>query len=81
MSSGKSLQRIDKARVCSSQKEDLSREHFIELIGARVRDCEAWERTLRSQGNLKEANKVGEAKMQMLKNLKRLNDINSRANK
>ncbi len=73
------LQAKAKARVC--QEPDLSREHFIELIGERVRDCEAWERTLRSQGNLKEANKVGEAKMQMLKNLKRLNDINSRANK
>ncbi len=23
---------IDKTRVCSSQREDLSREHFIELI-------------------------------------------------
>ena len=72
---------IDKARFCSSQREDLSREHFIELISKRVEECAAWERTLRSQGNLKDAEMIGRAKEQMLKSLKRLNDINSRANK
>jgi len=72
---------IDKSRVCFSQQEDLSTEHFIELIGRRVEDCGAWERTLRSQGNLKEAEKIGSAKDQMLRSLKRLNDIKSRANK
>ena len=72
---------IDKSKVCFSLREDLSIEHFIELIGKRVRDCEAWEKTLRSQGNLKEAEKIGRAKVQMLKSPKRLNDIKSRANK
>ncbi len=72
---------IDKARVCSSQREDLSREHFIELISKRAEECAAWERTLRSQGNLKGAEKIGRAKEQMLKSLRRLNDIKSRANK
>lgn len=73
---------IDKSRVCFSRKEDdLSIEHFIELIGRRVEDCGAWEKTLRSQGNLKEAEKIGRTKVQMLKSLKRLNDIKSRANK
>ena len=72
---------IDKARVCSSQREDLSAEHFIELIGKRVEECAAWERTLRSQGNLKEAEKIRKTKEQMLKSLKRLNDTKSRANK
>jgi hypothetical protein len=72
---------IDKSRVCFSRQEDLSTEHFIELIGRRVEDCEAWERTFRSQGNLKEAEKIGRAKEQMLRSLKRLNDIKSRANK
>jgi len=72
---------IDKAKVCSSQHEDLSAEHFIELIGKRVQDCEAWERRLKSQGNLKEAEKIMRAKVRMLESLKRLNEINSRANK
>ena len=72
---------IDKARVCFSQHEDLSAEHFIELIGKRIQGCEAWERKLRSQGNLKEAKKIRKTKEQMLKSFKRLNDINSRANK
>ncbi|MGB4653366.1 MAG: hypothetical protein ACOX6L_12400 [Syntrophomonadaceae bacterium] len=72
---------IDKARVCSSQKEDLSVEHFIELIGKRAEECASWERTLRSQGNLKDAEKIRKTKNQMLKSLRRLNDINSRANK
>jgi len=73
---------IDRSCVCSSiQREDLSAEHFIELIGKRVKECEAWERTLRSQGNMKEAEKIRRAKDRMLRSLKRLNDINSRANK
>jgi len=72
---------IDKSRACFDKREDLSAEHFIELIGKRIRDCEAWEKTLRSQGNLKEAEKIGRAKVQMLKSPKRLNDINTRANK
>jgi hypothetical protein len=72
---------IDKSRVCFSQREDLSTEHFIELIGKRAEDCEAWERKARSQGNLKDAEKMRKTKEQMLKSLKRLNDINSRANK
>jgi len=72
---------IDKARVCFSQHDDLSIEHFIELIGKRVQNCESWERSLRSQGDLKGAERIGRAKNQMLKSLKRLNDIKSRANK
>jgi len=72
---------MDKSRACSSiQREGLSAEHFIELIGKRVRDCEAWERSLRSQGDLKEAEKIKRAKYRMLRSHKRLNDINSRAN-
>ena len=72
---------IDNARVCFSQREDLSTEHFIELIGKRVEDCDAWERKLRSQGNLKDAEMMRKTKEQMLKSLKRLNEINPRANK
>ena len=72
---------IDNARVCFSQQENLSIEHFIELIGKRVEDCDAWERKLRSQGNLKDAEMMRKTKEQMLKTLKRLNDINPRANK
>ena len=72
---------IDKAKVCFSQREDLSTEHFIELIGKRVEDCEAWERKLRSQGNLKDAEMMRKTKGRMLKSLKRLNEINPRANK
>ena len=71
---------IDKAKVCFSQREDLSTEHFIELIGERIEDCAAWERKLRSQGNLKDAEMM-KTKEQMLKSLKRLNEINPRANK
>lgn len=74
-------QGIDKAKVCFSQKDPLSKEHFIELIEERVQDCTAWERKLRSQGNLKDAEKMRKTKEQMLKTLKRLNDINPRANK
>jgi len=33
----------------------LSTEHFIELIGKRVEDCEAWEGSSDTQGNLKDA--------------------------
>jgi hypothetical protein len=80
MSLDNSLQRIDKAKVCFSQKENLSREHFIELVSERVEDCEAWENKLRSQGNLKDADKMRKTKEQMLKSLKRLNDINPRGN-
>jgi hypothetical protein len=72
---------IDKSRVCFSRKEDLYTEHFIELLGRRVGDYEAWERTLRSQSNLKEAEMIRRDKDQMLRGLKRLNDIKSRANK
>ncbi len=71
-----------KSRACSFiQREGLSAEHFIELIGKRVRDCEARERSFRSQGDLKEAEKIMRAKDRMLRSLKRLNDINTRANK
>ena len=72
---------IDKAKVCFSQQENLSTEHFIELIGNRAEDCAAWERKLRSQGNLKDAEMMRKTKEQMLKSLKRLNEINPRANK
>ena len=72
---------IDKAKVCFSRQENLSTEHFIELIGVRVEDCAAWERKLRSQGNLKDAEMMRKTKGQMLKGLKRLNEINPRANK
>jgi len=73
---------IDKARVCFSRREHLSKEHFIELIGKRVEDCEAWERKLRSQGNLKDAEKMRKTKTQMVKPLEELLDVNfSRRNK
>ena len=72
---------IDKAKVCFSQQENLSTEHFIELIGNRAEDCAAWERKLRSQGNLKDAEMMRKTKEQMLKSLTRLNEINPRANK
>ena len=73
---------IDKAKVCFSQREDLSTEHFIELIGERVEDCEAWERKLRSQGNLKDAEKMRKTKTQMVKTLEWLKNVNySRRNK
>ncbi len=60
---------IDKSRVCFSPREDLSVEHFIELIGRRIRDCEEWEKKLRSQGNLKEAERIRKTKAQMVKSL------------
>jgi len=72
---------IDKTKVCFSQRENLSAEHFIKLIEERIQDCAAWETKLRSQGNLKDAERMRKTKAQMLKTLKRLNDINSRANK
>jgi hypothetical protein len=73
---------IDNARVCFSQQENLSKEHFIELIGKRVEDCDAWERKLRSQGNLKDAEKMRKTKKQMVKTLEELQDVNfSRRNK
>ena len=73
---------IDKAKVCFSPQEHLSKEHFIELIGKRVEDCEAWERKLRSQGNLKDVEKMRKTKKQMAKTLEELQDVNfSRRNK
>ena len=63
---------MDKARLCSSKREDLSREHFMELIGERVEDCAAWEKKLRSQGKLKDAERMRRTKEQMLRSLKRL---------
>lgn len=73
---------IDKAKVCFSQREHLSKEHFIDLIEKRVQDCEAWEKKLRSQGNLKDAEKMRKTKTQMVKTLEGLRDVNySRRNK
>jgi hypothetical protein len=63
---------IDKAKVCFSPREHLSKEDFIDLIGKRVKDCEAWERKLRSQGEFKDAERMRKAGVQMSKNLKRL---------
>ena len=60
---------IDRSRACSAKREDLSVEHFIELIGRRIQDCQAWEKKLRSQGNLKEAEKIRKTKEQMMKSL------------
>lgn len=60
---------IDKSRACFDEREDLSTEHFIELIRRRIQDCEAWEKKLRSQGNLKEAEKIRKTKEQMMKSL------------
>jgi hypothetical protein len=68
----KSYLDVDKAKVCLSQREHLSKEHFIELIGERVQDCEAWEKKLRSQGNLKDADRIRKTKEQMLKTIRRL---------
>jgi phosphate-selective porin len=73
---------IDKTRVCFSQREHLSKEHFIDLIGKQVQDCEAWERKLRYQGNLKDAEKMRKTKTQMVKTLEGLQNVNySRRNK
>ena len=68
---------IDKARVCFSQHKDLSAEHFIELIGKRVQDCEAWERKLRSQGNPKEAETIRKNKAKMMKSLEEIQKCQS----
>ncbi len=59
----------DKSKACISKRENLSPEHFIELIGRRIQDCKAWEKTPRSQGNLKEAEKIRKTKEQMMKSL------------
>ena len=63
---------IDKAKVCFTPREHLSKEHFVDLIEKRVQDCEAWERKLRSQGEFKDAERMRKAGAQMTKNLKRL---------
>jgi hypothetical protein len=63
---------VDKAKVCLSPRDHLSKEHFIELIGERVQDCEAWEKKLRSQGNFKDADRIRKTKERMLKTLRRL---------
>lgn len=65
-------QEIDKARICFSKKDNLSTEHFIELIEKRVEDCYAWERKCLAQGNLKDAERTRKTKEQMLRTLKRL---------
>ena len=72
---------VDKSKLCYSQKVALSTDHFIKLIGERVQDCEAWEMKLRSQGKLKDAERMRKTKEQMLRSLKRLNGINQGANK
>ena len=72
---------MDKSKLCFSHKVDLSADHFIKLIGERVQDCEAWEKKLRSQGELKDAERMRKTKEQMLKSLKRLNGINQGSNK
>ena len=81
MRSAKFIPGIDKAKVCFSQKVDLSRDHFIKLIRERVKDCEDWEKKLKSQGEFKDAERMRKSKEQMLRSLKRLNGINPRANK
>ena len=63
---------IDKAKVCFSPREHLSKEDLIDLIEKRVQDCEAWERKLRSQGEFKDAERMRKAREQMSKSLKRL---------
>lgn len=73
--------KVDKSKLCYSQKVDLSNDYFIKLIGERVQDCEAWERKLRSQGEFKDAERMRKSKEQMLRSLKRLNGINPRSNK
>lgn len=81
MRSDKGPIEVDKSKLCLSQKVDLSIDHFIELIEERVQDCEAWEKMLRSQGELKDAERMRRTKEQMLRSLKRFNGINQRANK
>lgn len=72
MRSDRCIHEINKAKVCFSQQDHLTKEHFIELIGKRVKDCEAWERKLRSEGKLKDAERMRRTKEQMLRSLKRL---------
>ena len=72
---------VDKSKLCFSRKVDLSPDHFIKLISERVQDCEACEKKLRSQGELKDAERMRKTKEQMLKSLMRLNGINPRSNK
>jgi hypothetical protein len=67
-----SFHEIDKARICFSKKDNLSTEHFIELIAKRAEDCYAWERKCRAQGNLKDAERMRKTKEQMLRTLERL---------
>jgi hypothetical protein len=81
MRSDKGPLEVDKAKLCFSRKVDLSPDHFIKLIRERVQDCEVWERKLRSQGELKDAERMRKSKEQMLRSLKRLNGINPRSNK
>lgn len=54
-----SFQEIDKAPICFSKRDNLSTEHFIELIEKRAEDCYAWERKCRAQGNHKDAERMG----------------------
>jgi len=68
---------IDKPRACFDKGEDLSAEHFIELIRRRIQDCEVWEKKLRSQGNLKEAEKIRKTKEQMMKSLREIQKCQS----
>jgi hypothetical protein len=78
VSEGRALMRnkdpleIDKARICLSKKDNLSTEHFIELIEKRAEDGYAWERKCRAQGNLKDAERMRKTKEQMLRTIKRL---------
>jgi hypothetical protein len=72
MRSDKSLQEIDKARLCFSKDEHLSREHFVDLIEKRVEDCNVWERKCRAEGKLKDAERMRKTKDQMLRTLTRL---------
>jgi hypothetical protein len=72
---------VDKSKLCFSRKVDLSTDRFIKLIGEQVQDCEAWEKKLRSQGKLKDAERIRKTKEQMLKSLMRLNGSNPGANK
>jgi hypothetical protein len=70
MRSDKGPLEIDKAKLCLSQKVDLSTDPFIKLIGERVQDCEAWEKALRSQGEFEDAERMRKTKEQMLRSLK-----------
>ena len=72
MNADNSFLEIDKARICFSKKDNLSAEHFIELIEKRAEDCYAWERECRAQGNLKDAERMRKTKEQMLRTIKRL---------